>query len=79
VKRRLFLVTAAVLGLSGAFANGVYAESSATSAPEQSTSLSGWIDAIFNSPAPDGWHERHVCAISDQADRSLCIFFPFPT
>jgi hypothetical protein len=35
-------------------------------------------DVLKQIPAPDGWRQRHVCFISDEADKSLCLFFPYP-
>lgn len=29
-------------------------------------------------PAPEGWQQRHLCVWSTQANRELCLFFPFP-
>lgn len=75
--RRLALVAAAFVTVATASAIPVLADGTVvdntTKLVEKTTN-----QVLKNVPSPGGWQERHVCAWSDNVDRSVCVYFPWP-
>ena len=78
--RRLLLVAAAAAAVVTATAAPVVAGG------EEATLVDGTTkfvertanQVLQNVPSPGGWQERHVCAWSDDVDKSVCVYFPWP-
>jgi hypothetical protein len=78
--KRVIGVAAASAAILIASAVPVFADGAE---PMKSTTLMTAAEKVANDvlgeiPAPQGWHQRHVCAWSHQIDRSWCVYFPWP-
>ena len=78
MKRLLFGAAAVAAMAIGVAAAPVHADEPV--GPQNSAGITGLVNPILALlPGPPGWHERHVCAASEQVDHYWCFYFPFPT
>jgi hypothetical protein len=88
--KRLLLIAAGVAAVVTASAVPVFADQAApaNSDPRADSNLvagtekgiAGLVNPILAGiPAPEGWHQRFLCAWNYQTDQQVCLYFPYPT
>jgi hypothetical protein len=86
--KRVLLGAAAVAALLSAFAVRPVQADPATSlaatsdgiVPQVETKSADIANQFLSAvPTPDGWQIRHACVVIYTADKSWCLFFPWPS